>query len=330
VSIIPKMTEPFGRAVVLAMAGAFALGSDQRREPPVAQVAILGTGEPASDPLCKRIENALTTRRRPGARELLVHCLRAEMSSLDQLRSAVSHLADAPPTVYIAPTGLAAKAAMDAARRGTPVVFASFADPQAAGFVSSSPPNTMPVTGVSLADTWHAKRLEVLKDAFPQVKRVGILIDRWWPEADEFKTQLVRSATRRGLQVVLHLANDRAELDRLMHSAAASEVDAWYLPSSFIAYNEEEALVQHMSRLGLPAMHSTRREVERGGLMAFWSETEFAYDAMAELTLRILAGEAAGQIPVERPRRFTLSARLSDDPRLAIAPSVLRRAEIVR
>jgi putative tryptophan/tyrosine transport system substrate-binding protein len=237
------------------------------------------------------------------------------------------------PQVLIAPSGDHATVAMrERLARGlesrVPIVFASYPDPVRRGIVRSLDRPGGLTTGVSVHDTWHAKRIELLRDAFPSIRTLGVLLDRSYTTYTDFERELALPAQRFGIVTKGFIADNAGELDRVMRSAAAAQVDSWYIPPTWIAYAEERAVLGHLRRLGRPAMHVTDGEVERGALMAYEQQTRFAYAAMADLTLRILRGEDAGNIPVQRPWRFTLSVRPRDEPEaLRIDPSVIRRAD---
>jgi hypothetical protein len=65
-------------------------------------------------------------------------------------------------------------------------------------------------------------------------------------------------------------------------------------------------------------------------LMAFAQDVPAATEMLADLTLRILRGEDAGSIPVQRPKKFILAVRPRDEPGVPqIHPSVIRRADRV-
>lgn len=211
-----------------------------------------------------------------------------------------------------------------------PIVFSSYPDPVKRGIVQSLDRPGRLVTGVSIYDTWHAKRLELLRDAFPSVRTLGVLLDRSYNTYTDFAQELAAPALELGMQAHGFVADDRPELDRVMSGQQAAAMESWYIPPTWIAYAEEKAVLQHLKRLSRPAMHVTDGEVQRGALMAYEQYTRFAYAAMADLTVRVLKGEDAGSIPVQRPWRFTLSVRPRDEPAaLRIHPSVIRRADRV-
>jgi putative tryptophan/tyrosine transport system substrate-binding protein len=237
------------------------------------------------------------------------------------------------PGVLVAPSGDHATVALRLrAEAGLalhlPIVFASYPDPVRRGIVQSLARPGGLVTGVSIHDTWHAKRFEILRDAFPSIRSVGVLIDRLDSHHTHFEAELGAPARALGLTAQPFVADTVQELDAVMRSTAATTMDAWYIPPTWIAYAEESAVIGQLQRLGRPAMHVTDGEVARGALMAYEQQTRFAYAAMAGLAVRILGGEDAGHIPVQRPWRFTLSVRPRDEPAaLRIHPSVVRRAD---
>lgn len=240
------------------------------------------------------------------------------------------------PSILVAPSGDHATVAVNERRSGglestLPIVFASYPDPVRRGIVQSLERPGRQVTGVSIYDTWHAKRIELLRDAFPSIRTLGVLLDRSYITYTDFDQELAAPARRLGMRAQGFVADDARELDQVMRSADAAAMDSWYIPPTWIAYAEERVVIDHLQRLGRPAMHVTDGEVQRGALMAYEQETRFAYAAMADLTARVLRGEDAGLIPVQRPWRFTLSVRPRDEPAaLRIDPSVIRRADRVR
>ena len=77
-------------------------------------------------------------------------------------------------------------------------------------------------------------------------------------------------------------------------------------------------------------MHATDREVAQGALMAYSQDTAYTAEALADLALRVAMGERAGDIPVQRPRRFVLSVRPRDEPAALRLPAhLVKRADRV-
>lgn len=223
-------------------------------------------------------------------------------------RSAIQAAARAGTDVLVAPSGNSATMAV-AVAGSTPVVFASFLDPVRAGFARSDRVPGGMATGISLADLLDGKRLQTLRDAFEGIQRIGILTDRSWAQHYQGEARILADARALGLETSLHIGETAADIDRLMTSPLAARQHAWYVMPTDLAYVGEAQIRSHLTRLGAPGMFSTLGEVERGGAMAYVADAGFVYPKLAELVARVVRGEAPGQIPIERPRRFLLVAR---------------------
>ena len=233
------------------------------------------------------------------------------------------------PSVLVLPTG---DLAQEASSLGiaTPVVFATYIDPRSDGIVDSLQRPGRKSTGVLLEDTLDLKRLQLLKDALPHVRTVAVLADAPWFSIRGPGVMSETAQQHLGLRLIGRVADSPEAVDALMDSAEAAACDAWYIPPSYIAYQADTKIIAALKRLHLPAMHGSEDEVMQGALMAYSQDERFAYDAMAQLAVRVALGEDAGTIPMQRPYRYTLSVRVEPNaPWARIEPSVVRRADRV-
>jgi putative tryptophan/tyrosine transport system substrate-binding protein len=301
------------------------------------RVVYLGSDDEAKDSSFKAMRESLE--RLAAARAVVArldHRLVHARLSKPQQQALAAEVIDRGCDALIAPTADTALAAATALRRPgrrhqPPVLFASFGDPVVMGIVPTSQRPGGRITGVSLTDTWHAKRLELLREAFGPIRTVGVLLDRLWLPVVSYAVDVADPAAALGLHTVRFDADTVEELDTVMHSRAAAGMDAWYIADSYISWLAEARIIEHMRRLRRPAIHTTESEVADGGaLMAYAADREFVFDALADLTLRVLRGEDPGSIPIQRPRRFVLAVRPRAEPAaLRIHPSVVRRADRV-
>ena len=304
----------------------------QRDAEPLTRVptlAFVGAAPEANDPSFAGFRSALARALTPGTASPALRYFEGSDLDAAQLRRAVAAALTASPSVLVLPTGDGALAAASSTH-DTPVVFASYIDPLRNGIVVSLRRPGRRTTGVWLGDTLDLKRLELIKLAFPDVRTVSMLVDSSWLSTRDVTTTVADAHRLLGLNLKLHRADTRGELNNLMISPGAGDCDAWYIAPSYVAYLAEAEIIAHLRRLQLPAMHGSADEVAAGALMAYSQDTSFAYDAMAQLTVRVALGEDAGSIPVQRPYRHTLSVRIEPDaPWAQIAPSVVRRADRV-
>lgn len=306
-----------------------AIPSDEQPGPEGPVVAYLGESTLANDGGYRRFGAALRQGRAAQQRIELRHV--AVATATDQgLADAFERALQWQPTVVVAMSGDAARIASMRHHGRTALVFASYLDPVRSGIVTSLRTRSAAVTGVSLADWLHAKRLELLHEAFPHVRKVGVLVDRSWLAGFDGGTLLGRAAAARGLSVHVAQAETAAEAADALASSGRLGIEAWYIPTTYVAEVAEAAIIDQLRRLNLPAMHTSEAEVERGALLAYSQEAGDVYPVLADLAARICAGEFAGSIPIERPLRHRLTARFHGVPAaLRVAPAVLRRADRV-
>jgi putative tryptophan/tyrosine transport system substrate-binding protein len=234
-----------------------------------------------------------------------------------------------PPKVLVTANATSAVAALKA-KTQVNIVFASASEPVRLGLAKSYRLPGVGITGVSFFDELDAKRLELLRDAFPNIQRVGVLADDTSTQYMHFEATLAKPAAALGLSVTRFRANSIDDANRILRSADAADMQAWYVPRNYVSFIAEREIIEHIRRLNIPAIHATEQEVRNGALMAYIQDTTFMYDALADLTLRILRGEDAGSIPIQRPKKFILAVRPRDEPGTPqINPSVIRRADKV-
>lgn len=313
--------------VVVMVVLACSLAAD--RSTPDVRISYVGAWPEASDPVYKRFRQALAKRHPQLSEQAVFRHYQAETGNRSMLAQALQQALAQHPSVLVTPTGESAMAAVQHAG-ATPLVFSSFTNPISAGIRDTLQSTRLGNTGVMLRGEVDGKRLEILKDSFTGIRKVAVLADRAWAQIGDRQERLAQSAASLGLTLTFIPADSLQEVDAQMKSSSALSHDAWYIPASYIAYAAEKQIIGHLRKMKVPAMHATTNEVRAGAVMAYEEDTSFAMDALADLVARVCAGESAGSIPVERPRRYTLAVRVSDaaEPPF-IDASVIRRADLV-
>jgi putative tryptophan/tyrosine transport system substrate-binding protein len=327
---IISMVRPI-RLVITAWAALSVIGctrSDGRleRHPTQPRIVFLGVSPPDRDGSYQAFLEAWSKSGAEKCAEAQVLHQQATDDSMPALRAAAAAAAIQLPTVLVAPTADSARAAREATE--LPLVFASYLNPVRGQIVSSEGPRPENATGVALDDRLLTKRLEILREAFPRAKTVGILADQAWRTDSEVDRHLAAEHDRTGFEFLVVDAQTADEVLPAMTSDAARQVNVWYIPATYVGYLAEGRIINHLKQLKKPAIHATTGEVEAGALMAYSQDTSFTFDAMASLVNRVCNGEKPGDIPIERPRRFVLSVRASYDlGPVHIAPSIVARAD---
>ena len=315
------------RRLPMAAVMVAALSSDSMggRGPPI--IAYLGHEAPHSDRAYLDFLRVVRQHHAKLLQNARIEYIRLADGDAAAMDLALHFTLDRRPGVIVASTAESSRLASRMSH-GLPLVFATYQDPVRAGTVSSLRSPGSRATGVSLADGLDGKRLEILREAAAEVHSVAVLADRSWEQEHDAQRRIGVEAQRLGLGATLVYAETIDELDALMTNPAAAKFDAWYIPPTYIAYLAEARIIAHLRRLQKPAIYSTTNEVRGGGLMAYEQDTSFAWNTIADLVARVLAGEDPGTIPVERPRRYVLSVRTGPEvAATSIAPSVIRRAD---
>ena len=202
-----------------------------------------------------------------------------------------------------------ATTAVIAARQATavvPIVFVVAGDPVGTGLVASLPRPGGNVTGMTtLATDLAGKRLELLRDAVPDLRRFAILVDAGNPASVLKMSEIQAEARKFGLEVATSEIR-RAEDIVPAFEALKSRVDALYVVvDPLIATNRTRISILAVSAR-LPTMHGGRQYVEAGGLMSYGVNLPNLFRRAAEFVDKILRGAKPADIPVEQPVRFDL------------------------
>jgi putative ABC transport system substrate-binding protein len=229
-----------------------------------------------------------------------------------------------------------APGAIRAARNATrtiPIVMAfSGVDPVKAGFVASLNRPGGNVTGITmLAPELSAKRLDVLKQALPAARRVGVLGYRTNPGTDEQLKAVESAAARAGITVQAIYVQKPERYDDLFAPRDQQRIDAILVLSDTVLSNDRARIVQSAMKHGLPAVFDFKESAEAGGVLSYGVSNLGLYRQAARFVDRLFKGAKPADLPVEQPTTFELVINLKTARALglSIPPSLLQRADHV-
>jgi len=204
--------------------------------------------------------------------------------------------------------------AVIAAKQATsviPIVIATANDPVATGLVASLARPGGNVTGLSnqMADT-AAKRLELLREVVPGLRRLAILgnVDNPGAVLDMREAQAAASAV--GLEATTFEIR-RAEEIAPLFEALKGRGDALYFASDPLMNTNRTRISTLALGARLPTMHGVRDYVEAGGLMSYGASIVDQYRRAADYVDKILRGAKPGELPIEQPTKFDLVINLT-------------------
>jgi putative ABC transport system substrate-binding protein len=207
-----------------------------------------------------------------------------------------------------------------------PIVMGTSSDPVRLGLVKSLARPGGNTTGVSsqLIDL-SSKRLELLGQAVPTLKQVGILANLANVTARETVKETEDTARRLGLGVrSFGVPKDPTELETVFRAILRARPDA-------LIVIPDPILLPHVTRLGeftttnrIPAIGGDKSVVAGGGLMSYGGDFEEGWRVAARYVDRILKGANPAELPVEQPTKFELVINLKTAKRLGLTmPSSL-------
>jgi putative ABC transport system substrate-binding protein len=212
-----------------------------------------------------------------------------------------------------------------------PIVFAVAFDPVRDGLVQSLAYPGGNVTGMSIQQLdLVGKRLELLREAIPQLHRLAILADAGYAEPMLEADRVKSTAQALGLEAARLGVWGPQDITPALE-ALKGKADALYVVSdALIAANRARILRLALSE-HLPTILSYDDYVEAGGLMSYGPNYADLFRRAADMVDKILHGTKPSDIPVEQPSKFDFAININTATALGLTvpPTLLVRADEV-
>ena len=191
-----------------------------------------------------------------------------------------------------------------------PIVLAVANDPVGIGLVASLPRPGGNVTGLSLQATDAVgKRLELLREVVPGLRRLAILFDAGYPATALEMGNVQAGARSVGLEVVAHGIRRPEDIAPLF-DALKGQADALYVVENTLTLTNSMSIVTLALSARLPTTYTGASSARAGGLMSYGPNFPALFRRAAEIVDKILHGTKPGDIPVEQPTKFDLVINL--------------------
>ena len=212
-----------------------------------------------------------------------------------------------------------------------PIVMVFVDDPVTDGLVASLARPGGNVTGVTstAGPEIEGKRVELLKEALPKIRRVAFLGTKLdWEDPFGKSTQAAARALRITLLHAEHSPDDYAEA---FARIVRERPDALLVPNTTSNFARRRLIVDFATKNRLPGMYYVRNFTETGGLMSYGPDFRDQFRRLAVYVDKILKGAKPADLPVEQPSKFELVINLKTAKALGltIPPSLLGRADVV-
>jgi ABC-type uncharacterized transport system substrate-binding protein len=296
---------------------------------PSYRVAVLNAGLPLQ-PVLEGLREGLTQLGYPEGKNLtfVVEDVQGDITSL---ASRAAQVVEAKPDIIVT-LGTASTTAAKQATTTLPIVFAYIADPLRSGMVASYASSQNNLTGISnYAGPLSGKRLEVLQEVAPGIKRVLVLVAPQESVAEVSFQFLAETAPKLGIELLRYDVRSKEEIEQILHALPKGAVDAIYhVPSSLVGARID-LLIQKAKEDRMPLVVHETTLVERGALVLYGADLRLLGLQAAKLVAKIMQGAKPSEMPIQTPEQLPLALNLATAKAIGldIPRSILERAERV-
>jgi putative ABC transport system substrate-binding protein len=214
-----------------------------------------------------------------------------------------------------------------------PFIFAAItSDPVEDGLVSSMARPGGNITGFTiLAPELNGKRLELLKETFPKITRVGLIRRAGSPRLEQGFKEDETVAKGLGFRLQSILVKEADDLESAFNAAKSAGIQALTFPPSTFLSTNRTRFIELAAKIRRPAIYPGTPYAEAGGLMSYGPDISDNWRRAAGYVDKILKGTKPADLPVQQPMRFEFAINLKTAKQigLTIPPNVLVRADKV-
>ena len=216
------------------------------------------------------------------------------------------------------------------ATRDIPIVFIVAGDPVANGIVASmSRPGGNAIGLTSLNASADAKRLEMLKEAMPAVRRVALLASRGDPATSSIVSAAGNAARSLGVELQIRSVDSIDNLEGTLTAVVKAGSEAVIVAGSPVFFPLQPRIAQWAGAARTPVISPWRGLPVAGGLLSYGISVNAMFHRAAIFVDRILKGKDPATLPVEQPTTFELVINLKTAKALGLTvpPSLLAHAD---
>jgi len=317
---------PFGPASFVALSDTTA-HAQEHQAGKVYRIGFLRAGPPPKT-WVEALQQGLRERGYVDGQNVVVE-FRFTDGSVDQLPQLAEELVRLKVDVILASSSPSAVAAKKATT-SVPIVFVNVFDPVELGLVPSLGRPGGNITGLASTSAELAgKRLQLLRELVPKLRRVGVLSHPPTPSSPKQLQGAEDAARTLGMQVQPVPVRGPNDFDSAFKAVRGA--DGLLVLDIALFTTHRARLVGLAATSRLPAIYGYREVVEVGGLMSYGMHFPDLYRRAATYVDKILKGARPADLPVEQPTKFefVINIRTAKALGLTIPPSLLLQADQV-
>jgi len=213
-----------------------------------------------------------------------------------------------------------------------PVVYVFSADPVLAGIADSLARPGHSMTGISVMSVeLNGKRLELLREIMPQIKRVAIIASPTHAGEELERANSAEMAKKLEIAIQYFPTPSTDDLRRALMGVATDPPDAIVVFPDPITFSGRREIIACANDQRIPDVSAWADFAQVGALCTYGPRLVESYRRLAYYVDRILKGTKPAELPIERPTVFELVINLKTAKALGIVvpPTLLARADEV-
>jgi putative ABC transport system substrate-binding protein len=188
-----------------------------------------------------------------------------------------------------------------------PVVYVFSGDPVSAGFADSLARPRKNMTGLTfMAAEFNGKRLEILRDVVPNLRRVAILANSEHPGSEIERAYSEDFGAKLGLKIEFLSTRTHNELAAAFGIISANPPQAISVFADGFAVQNRQSIIDFATKLRMPVISGWPVFARSGALCTYGPRLTESYRRLADYVDRILKGAKPADLPIEQPTKFEM------------------------
>jgi ABC-type uncharacterized transport system substrate-binding protein len=280
-----------------------------RAEKSLLRIGWLVFGNANLGPIDQSLKDALTQAGFVNGRTIEI-VYRYANGAPNRLVELAAELVAQKPALLLAVGGDVIKPLFEASKGNIPIVGGVSDSPMRAGIAASLARPGDNFTGITfLTDEMASKRVEMLKEVAPSVRRVAAIFNP--QHFDDEVTFARRGAESLGLELTTYPISSVRDLDGALDATQLAGAESLFIISSRLTGIVGAKIAQHGRERRMPVIASWREFTASGALLSYGPSRVYEAKRLAGYVQKVLNGAKPADLPIEQPVKFELVVNLT-------------------
>ncbi len=214
----------------------------------------------------------------------------------------------------------------------TPIIFGSTGDPVGSKVVASMDSSGNNTTGVtSLAVDLTPRRLEILVNTFPDIRRVYFIYEPGAVTSEASKLKAESKAKELGVTLVLKEVRTAVDVKVIAEGLRKKEADAIIMAASAMVWGQVSFLAEAQNREKIPLIGTDRTMIQSGTILTYGPDYTVMGTQVGEIIAAVIRGTKPTDIPIQSAKKieFILNTKVMDAVGLQATDEAISAADLL-